>query len=271
MKRAILLLDAECGPCSGFGKQIEAEGLTEGTILELGSLHDLRYQDHVTKMEPTLVRYDGPAVAVSTGVRLATALVRIVGMRRAFRIAQLVREATSDAKFDPSRRSFLLRAAGAAAVLPVAGVLGTKAASAQTAPSTSYALTVAEALGAYRLLLASDEFKAAHATAKSDGLRHRRDTNLQTRRGLDGFASSTAAIGLVREHNGERLLELILFYEDAKGNRAEMRFMSALIDTRGNTIVALDVDGSGDEQEQDTPGGRFPTIPGESQRTQALP
>ena len=41
--RAILLLDAHCGPCSEFGKQIENEGLTGDSILEIGSLHDQRY------------------------------------------------------------------------------------------------------------------------------------------------------------------------------------------------------------------------------------
>ena len=40
-------------------------------------------------------------------------------MRRAFRIAQIVREATSAPGFDASRRSFLIKAAAAAAVLPL--------------------------------------------------------------------------------------------------------------------------------------------------------
>ena len=68
MDRAILLLDAHRGPCSEFGKQIENEGLTGDSILEIGSLHDQRYTDHVGKLEPTLLRYDNGAVAVSTGV-----------------------------------------------------------------------------------------------------------------------------------------------------------------------------------------------------------
>ncbi len=113
MDRAVLLLDAHCSPCSEFGKQIVAEGLTEDSVLEIGSLHDERSKDHVGKMEPTLLRYDNGSVAVSTGVRVATSLVRIVGVRRAFRIAQLARAATADSGFDPSRRSFLLRAASA--------------------------------------------------------------------------------------------------------------------------------------------------------------
>ena len=171
-----------------------AEGLTEDSVLEIGSLHDERYKDHVGKMEPTLLRYDNGSVAVSTGVRVATSLVRIVGVRRAFRIAQLARAATADSGFDPSRRSFLLRAASAAAVLPMAGVLGVKSATAteeETAPSP---LTLAEAQAAYNLLLASAEYTEAHRAAVADGVHHSPSAALRAEEGA--FVGDTVFVQL---------------------------------------------------------------------------
>lgn len=115
MTRAILLLDAECGPCSDFGKRIEDEGLIEGSVLEIGSLHDELYREYVGKMEPPLVCLDAGLASVSTGWKLAVDLVKLLGMRRAYRVAVLVRSATADASFDRSRRSFLVKMASAVA------------------------------------------------------------------------------------------------------------------------------------------------------------
>ena len=136
-------MDSECSPCSELGRQIQADGLLEDSIIEIGNLHDEHYRELVrkarpeVKMEPTLLHLDGDSVAVSTGMRLAADLVKILGWKRAYRVAALVRSATQDASFDQSRRSFLIKAAGVAAVLPFAPMLA-KA----PAPASSVVLSV---------------------------------------------------------------------------------------------------------------------------------
>ena len=249
MKRAILLLDGQCSPCSKVGRQIQVEGLTEDSILEIGSLHDPRYREMVDKvrpngkLEPTLLHLDGPAVSASTGVKLVASLMRIVGLRRSFRIAQLVREATADPGFDPSRRSFLIRAASAAAVLPLAGVLGVKTATAseeETAPSP---LTLAEAEAAYALLLASGEYTVAHKAAAADGVQHRRSSALSA----DGdiFRGDTAIVALDGLDDGQRLIGIVLTYVDGRGEVAAGYLMSAVVNATSNKVVlALHIDAS---------------------------
>ena len=254
MKRAILLLDGQCSPCSEVGRQIQVEGLTEDSILEIGSLHDPRYREMVDrvrpngKLEPTLLHLDGPAVSASTGVKLVASLLRIVGLRRSFRIAQLVREATADPAFDPSRRSFLIKAAGAAAVLPVVGMLGAKTATATVSEPSP--LTALEAQAAYTLLLASSEYAAAHQAAAADGLQHRRSATLQTLE--DGFVGDSCAVFLSGEDNGHRLVMLLLSYVDGLGNRADRYFMQAAVELTNKAVVAaLHVDASEAEEPVD--------------------
>ena len=246
MDRAVLLLDAHCSPCSKFGKQIVREGLTEGSILEIGSLHDPRYEEHVGKMEPTLLRFDNGSVAVSTGLRVATGLLGIVGLRRAFRIAQLARAATAEEGFDQSRRSFLLRAAGAAAALPMAGVLGVKTATAteeETKPTAPSPLTLAEAQAAYALLRASSEYAEAHKAAVADGVRH--PTSATLRAEGEAFVGDSVFIHLGEALEGERFITFVLIYVDGQGNSAAGYMMQAVVDAVANRVlVAIHIDAS---------------------------
>ena len=245
MKRAILLLDGQCSPCSEVGRQIQVEGLTEDSILEIGSLHDPRYREMVGrvrpngKLEPTLLHLDGPAVSASTGVKLVASLLRIVGLRRSFRIAQLVREATADPAFDPSRRSFLIKAAGAAAVLPVVGMLGAKTATAtESEPSP---LTALEAQAAYTLLLASSEYAEAHRAAVADGVRHQSSSSLEAQE--SGFLGDAVGVFLGGEQDGKRFVGLVLSYVDSHGNRAAGYYMQVMVDaTSKRVMVATHVD-----------------------------
>ena len=243
MKRAILLLDGQCSPCSEVGRQIQVEGLTEDSILEIGSLHDPRYREMVDrvrpngKLEPTLLHLDGPAVSASTGVKLVASLMRIVGLRRSFRIAQLVREATADPAFDPSRRSFLIKAAGAAAVLPLAGVLGVKSASATEEETAQSPLTLVQAQAAYALLLRSDKYRTAHQSAVADGVRHQRSGQLRAEEGV--FVGSTC---LVLEINGK--VSIMLSYVDSQGP-APGYFMQAVVDIDSKKVLTtIHVDAS---------------------------
>ena len=195
-------------------------------------------------------------------MKLVASLMRIVGLRRSFRIAQLVREATADPRFDPSRRSFLIKAAGAAAVLPVVGMLGAKTATAKTATATESEpspLTAREAQAAYTLLLASSEYAAAHQAAAADGLQHRRSATLQTLE--DGFVGDSCAVFLSGEDNGHRLVMLLLSYVDGLGNRADRYFMQAAVELTNKAVVAaLHVDAS----EAEEPVDETRTIAGEA-------
>ena len=224
MKRTILLVDSGCGACSELGRRIRYEGQPD---LEIGSLHDPRYAEHIGEFEPTLLRFDGPAVTVSTGARLAAGLVRTVGVRRAFRIAQLVREATQAPGFDASRRSFLIKAAGAAAVLPLAGVLGVKSVSA----ADEGTLTRAQARAAYDLLLASAKYRAAHKEAAADGLRHTRSRRLQAQDGA--FVGSSVGIF----PDGGQVV-LLLTYVDSEGEGDDAHWMQAVVNPTTNTVLA---------------------------------
>ena len=262
VKQAILLLDAECSPCSEFGKRIQDEGLTEGSILEVGSLHDERYKEYVGMMEPTLLYLDGDSARTSTGMRLAIDLVKIVGMRRAYRIAVLARNATSDSKFDPSRRSFLIKAASAAAILPLAPMLGDLPP--RRTPSSP--LTAAEAKRAYTLLRASGKFETAHRKAKRDGVRHRRDTSaLRTEPGIEGFVADTYHVVLAGAVGSRRLLQFTLAYEDEQGERVTGRWMSVLVDIGHNKVLsALDVDAREVDEGTVTPGSTSTRSHGEA-------
>ena len=222
----------------GVREQIENEGLTGDSILEIGSLHDQRYTDHVGKLEPTLLRYDNGAVAVSTGVGLATGLVRVVGMRRAFRIAQLARAATESSGFDPSRRSFLLRAAGAAAVLPLAGVLGVKSASATEEETAQSPLTLTKAQAAYSLLLSSTEYRMAHEAAVADGLQHMRSRQLRAQGGVVVGPTCFVFGG------SNSTVNIMLSYVDSQGD-ATGYFMQAVVDIDSKKVLtAIHVDAS---------------------------
>ena len=236
---AVLLLDAECAPCSEFGKRIEDEGLTEGSILEIGSLHDERYKGYVGKFEPTLLHLDGDFARTTTGYRVGIDLVKLVGMRRAYRIAVLARNAMSDTKFDASRRSFLFKAAGAVAVLPVAAVLGAKTATAtESEPSP---LTALEAQAAYALLLASSEYAEAHRAAVADGVRHQSSSNLEAQE--SAFIGDTVGVFLGGERDGKRFVGLVLSYVDSQGNRADGYYMQAMVGaTSKKVLVATHVD-----------------------------
>ncbi len=245
-KQAIPLLDALCAPCSEFGKRIEDEGLTKGSILEIGSLHDERYKGYVGKFESTLLHLDGDSARTTTGYRVGIDLVKLVGMRRAYRIAVLARNAMSDTKFDASRRRFLFKAARAAAVLPLAGVLGAKTAtaSAKTATATESEpspLTALEAQAAYTLLLASSEYAEAHRAAVADGVRHQRSSNLEAHE--SGFIGDTVGVFLGGERDGKRFVGLVLSYVDSQGNRADGYYMQAMVDaTSKKVLVATHVD-----------------------------
>ena len=40
-------MDSECSPCSELGRQIQADGLLEDSIIEIGNLHDEHYRELV--------------------------------------------------------------------------------------------------------------------------------------------------------------------------------------------------------------------------------
>ena len=130
MAQTVLLLDTGCGPCSTIGRQIAAEGLLDESPVELGSLHDEYLRGIVqdvrpdVRWEPTLLQRDGDSTKVATGLRLAVELTAILGIRRAYRISQLVRELAQGDVTDPSRRTFLVKFASAAAAVPLVGVGG---------------------------------------------------------------------------------------------------------------------------------------------------
>ena len=247
---------------------MEDEGLLDGSILEVGSLHDERYRDLAgpdAKFEPTLIRTDGDAVVTSTGLRLAIDLVKIIGMRRAYRVALLVRAVAADASFDPSRRSFLVKAASVAAIVPFAPLLADLPAKALPRPGT---LTIGEAQRAYTLLRASPKFKTTHRIAKADGIRHRRDrspltANLET----DGFETDTYSVFLASGDDRRRLLIFLLTYKDDEDEEKVVgRWMSALVDIGNNEVLsALDVDAS--EVRPGAPAAVHGQAPGNAQLT----
>ena len=246
---------------------MEDEGLLDGSILEVGSLHDERYRDLAgpdAKFEPTLIRTDGDAVVTSTGLRLAIDLVKIIGMRRAYRVALLVRAVAADASFDPSRRNFLVKAASVAAIVPFAPLLADMPAKALPRPGT---LTIGEAQRAYTLLRASPKFKTTHRIAKADGIRHRRDrspltANLET----DGFETDTYTVFLAGGNDRRRLLTFILLYKDEDEEQVVGRWMSALVDIGNNEVLsALDVDAS--EVHAGAPAAVHGQTPGDARLT----
>ena len=167
-------------------------------------------------------------------------------MRRAYRITVLAHNAMSDTKFDASRRRFLFKAARAATVLPLVGVLGAKpaTASAKTATATvsePSPLTALEAQAAYTLLLASSEYAEAHRAAVADGVRHQRSSTLEAQE--SGFTGDTVGVFLGGERDGKRFIGLVLSYVDSQGNRADGYYMQAMVDaTSKKVLVATHVD-----------------------------
>ena len=215
-------------------------------MLEVGSLHDERYKEYVGKFEPTLLRIEDGVARTSTGMKLAIDLVKVVGMRRAYRIAVLARNATANAKFDASRRSFLVRAAGAAAVLPVALAPSIASATTDEESTPSCPLTLQEAQRTYKLLLSSAKYRAAASVARADGLTHVSNNAFGVWENIEGFTASSVHVLLADDEDGRRRLHFTLLYKEADGSTAEGRFMSAVVDSRTNTIEsALHVDATG--------------------------
>ena len=250
MAQAVLLLDTGCGPCSTIGRQITAEGLLDESPVELGSLHDDHLRTQVqavrpdAKWEPTLLRRDDGSTTIYTGLRLAVELTAILGIRRAYRISQLVRELAQDDVADPSRRTFLVKFASAAAAVPILGVGG-------LALSTSKAkagdpLTSEEVETAYSTVLRSRKFKRLRQSARRAGLRHRRyysEAVESERAGI--FKADTYGGFLAGEDDTARLVNLMLTYTDSSGQQSTDRFITAIVDSSRNRVVSIvDVDGS---------------------------
>ena len=235
---------------------------------QVGSLHDERYRDLAgpdAKFEPTLIRTDGDAVVTSTGLRLAIDLVKIIGMRRAYRVALLVRAVAADASFDPSRRNFLVKAASVAAIVPFAPLLADMPAKALPRPGT---LTIGEAGRAYKLLRASSQFKATHRIAKADGVRHRRDRSpLTANLDTDGFKTDTYTVFLASGDDRRRLLTFLLTLQGRRDEEQVVgRWMSALVDIGNNEVLsALDVDAS--EVHAGAPAAVHGQTPGDARLT----
>ena len=271
MSQGFLLLDASCGPCSSVGRQIEEEGLLDGSGVQLGSLHNTHLRSRVdairpdAKWEPTLIWNHGDSEAVYTGLRLAVELTARLGVRRAHRISQIVREATKEEIKDPSRRTFLVKLASAAAVVPLMGVgefvasqkvrakegevqpSDRSPAAGETLPSED--LTAGEVLQAYKFLAKSPEFKKAHRAARRDGLKHRVEYSEPTYAsdasgaGL-GFYTENYGATLLAEDATSRLLTFYLKYAYGSGHK-EDRWITAIVDVRSEEVVSLvDVDAS---------------------------
>jgi hypothetical protein len=95
-RRDYLLFDGACPKCSRLAADVEAAG--DGRLLT-GSLRDEEFSGHLDRArpgwrwEPTLLSVGDDGVRVFTGMRMRLRLARLVGARRALRIARLARSA----------------------------------------------------------------------------------------------------------------------------------------------------------------------------------
>ena len=243
----ILLLDTNCGPCSSAGRTITDEGLLENLPVSLGSLHNEHLRAKVqavrpdARWEPTLLHEDGDEVKVSTGLRLAVELAAFIGVRRAFRISQIVREATEDEAPDSSRRSFLVKLAAVTAAVPLAsaGALATS----MPRVSARSQLTSEEVERHYRTTLRAERFKRVRRAARVDGLGHRRDHSEPRphRDGTGSFVADRYGAALV----SEEVVALTITYTDDKKNsdRHQYRWITVAVHRAKNRVLSVvDID-----------------------------
>ena len=288
--QAILLLDTHCGPCSEIGRQIAAEGLLDDSRVVLGSLHDevLRKRVHDVhldaKWEPMLLKEDGESRTVVSGLRLAVELTAMLGIRRSIRLSQLIRETMKREGVDSSRRSFLIKFATAAAVVPILGVgaIAPQVASAKdhddVEPEEEVEvdpLTRSEVVLAYHTVLSSATFgRVRRAAYQNEQLLHARDRSIPA--ALENqplvFKADTYGAYLVPGTGRDRrAITLILTYTTRSGDLAEARYiravvtgtnprrrrMASLVDVDATSIETGTVKGSGPRGEpaQEYPAG----------------
>lgn len=108
-----LLFDSGCALCSGLASAIERE--SDGW-LSARSLRDKRIQGVLNRerpgwqWEPTLLEVDNEQVRVLTGLAMRVRLLGGLGLRRSWRVGQLVGRAVLPSDVSLERRHFLQRA-----------------------------------------------------------------------------------------------------------------------------------------------------------------
>ncbi|RMH43801.1 MAG: hypothetical protein D6694_06625 [Gammaproteobacteria bacterium] len=161
-----LLFDSGCSLCTSLARQVEEAADGKLTVRSLRDPEVRSILDEVKpgwRWEPMLLEMDGDRRRVYAGIGLRARLVRVLGPRRAVRLAQIVQSATV---FQPGRRGMLRLAGGLLAGLTLSGWLSGSAKAGdgpEPNPTTRVFLpTVVNSSGVNLLaqLKASPEFQA---------------------------------------------------------------------------------------------------------------
>lgn len=161
-----LLFDSGCPVCTGLAREIEHRS---DDHLVIRSLHDPTIQALLDQAkpgwswEPTLLEVEGEQARAFTGIGLRVRMVKMLGPRRAWRVAQLVAQSQLPTDVDnPSRRRFLKRSGIATAGLAVFGLQQSRATAATKAGATP---------GAPVSVAAQEGLKSSSVEALAEGVR----------------------------------------------------------------------------------------------------
>lgn len=116
-----LLFDSGCSTCSGISKSIRE---ITGSALVPRSLREPMIREMLDKVrtgwkwEPMVLEHDGEVARVFSGLHMKLRLLRVLGIRKAFKVAKLVgRHLLAAEDLNSERRDFLSKSLRGAAVL----------------------------------------------------------------------------------------------------------------------------------------------------------
>ena len=232
-----LLFDSGCSLCSSIARQVEeaADGqLTPRSLRD----HEVRsILDEVKsgwRWEPMLLEVDGDRRRVYAGIGMRARLVRVLGPRRALKLAQIVQQATV---FQPGRRGALKQMLGVITGIFFVGQ-ATKSLASDPAPdarpSHVYLPLVSSGGQSGRIhakMLSGEELEKAIAAARG----HQNTDKLRRfllDRGYDENPDRSSAVKVNLDGKDDVLLVTFPFYSSKDGD-AQVKFVShgSYIDT----------------------------------------
>lgn len=166
-----LLFDSACQVCSHLAREVERE---TGGLLLARSLREPEVQVWLSqarpgwRWEPTLLEVNGDRPRAFTGLGMGFRLVRVLGIRRAWRLARLVQRASvPTARIHEERRQFLRYSGGTLFSLLVSSILATCGASTSSPASTPTTAPASSVAGDFLGYIPDPNVKLAVALSSS--------------------------------------------------------------------------------------------------------